>query len=187
MDPPLAASGVPQNWYRHIGRQLEGAEDNFAAISRLEIGMYAANKLLADGDVMSMSRGLEVRFPLLDVDLIATAMSLPARSKKSSKSIAKPALVNAIPGFPLDLMHREKRGFTLPLERWLRLELRDQCHSALNELTTSFGFDKRAIDGVLSRFEKSRGGMEWLRVWQLFSLSSWHRNYYKRLEKNKAA
>jgi asparagine synthase (glutamine-hydrolysing) len=173
-------SAVPDEFVGMLERQIHEQHELFSKISCMELYLYAANKLLVDGDVMSMSHGLEVRFPLLDVDLIASALNMDSLSKKPRRTISKPALVKAVPSFPVNLMSRKKRGFTLPIQVWLRSNLKDRFESIKTTLSEDLGFDKNAIDVTWMRFEQSSGGYEWLRVWQLFALGSWYQTHCRR-------
>ena len=83
-------------------------------VSYLESRCYMLNTLLRDADVMSMSQGLEVRVPLIDHQLAKTVLSLPGAWKVNGTP--KKLLVEALGGtLPDEIVHRPKRGFTLPL------------------------------------------------------------------------
>lgn len=96
-------------------------------------GMLAAdtNFLLPDDfltkvDRASMAYGLEVRPPLIDVQLMELAASMPSRLKirnGSKKWILKQVFQSRLPS---KLAHRRKQGFELPVDAWLRGPLREQ-------------------------------------------------------------
>src|ERR1019366_945254 len=68
--------------------------------------------------------GVEVRVPLLDMDLVNLAGSLPVALKQKGtvgKWIFKKAME---PYLPHDVIYRPKTGFGVPLRRWLRGPLR---------------------------------------------------------------
>ena len=175
-EPPLGESAMPEAWIQQISSQLEGMPDRFSEISLLEISHYAGNKLLPDGDVMSMANGLELRFPLLDVDLIRAALSIPASQKTPRKGVAnKPALTAAIQNFPFDLVNKQKHGFTVPLKLWIQDKLGDDIRAVLNDLTDNIGLDAKTVRSTMAQAERANGGQAWLRVWLLYSLGSWLR------------
>jgi asparagine synthase (glutamine-hydrolysing) len=178
--PPMGVNGVPKNWFKNTERLIQGSRDVFTSISKLELSLYSVNKLLRDGDIMSMSHGLEVRFPMLDVDFISGVRGISSRKKQSKKEGLKPDLTKLVENFPHDLMSQKKFGFTLPLDFWLRNELKSECKLVLASLPSKMGFQSEAIDKIWENFENSTGGQEWVRVWQLYSLSKWydcHANY----------
>ena len=84
-------------------------------------------------DKMSMAAGVEVRVPLLDLDLIALAARLPLGFKQRGrvgKWIFKKAME---PYLPPDIIYRPKTGFGAPLRRWLRHELRPVVLDVLSQ------------------------------------------------------
>ena len=89
------------------------------------------NTLLRDSDFMSMAHGLEVRVPLIDHRLARRVLALPG-SWKLDSGTPKPLLVKALGGqLPEKIVHRQKRGFTLPFEHWLRDALRPVVEESL--------------------------------------------------------
>jgi asparagine synthase (glutamine-hydrolysing) len=178
-EPPLGRTGVPEAWTRYVQACLVDVADVFAAISTLELTQYAGNKLLPDGDVMSMAHGLELRFPLLDVDLIRAVLATPEAAKRNKNTAAgKPLLTGAIRHFPFDLMSTKKQGFTLPLAHWMRRKgMRDERQAFMKHVVEELGLQYVAVDAVWRRSDASSGGQEWLRAWLLYALGGWsHQN-----------
>ena len=173
-EPPLGRMGMPMEWINHVKRQLDGAEDAFAAISILELAQYGANKLLQDGDVMSMSSGLELRFPLLDVDLIRATLNTPEEHKKmGGETGQKKALSMAVATMPIDLIDNKKRGFTLPINKWMRrAEFLKELNST-EKTWSRLGLDKEAIQFINNQQPYNHKGSAWLRSWQILVLNIW--------------
>ena len=74
--------------------------------------------LLADR--LSMAHGLELRSPLLDLDLAEFCARMPARLKIQGTS-TKIALRRACADrLPPSILRRPKQGFMLPMAYWLR-------------------------------------------------------------------
>jgi asparagine synthase (glutamine-hydrolysing) len=133
------------------------------------------NTLLRDADSMSMSQGLEVRVPLIDHQLAKTVLALPGEWKLNGTP--KNLLVAAMAGsLPDEIVHRPKRGFTLPFEHWMRQELRSEIEPVLDR--------KRLNDGplgellVADRVERVwndflSGETSWSRPWSLYVLQRW--------------
>jgi asparagine synthase (glutamine-hydrolysing) len=79
-----------------------------------------------------MAVGVEVRVPLLDVDVVKFAAHVPARLKQRGrvgKAIFKQAMQ---PYLPRAVIYRPKSGFGAPLRRWLREELRSKVNETLD-------------------------------------------------------
>src|SRR5580700_4904225 len=143
-------------------------------VSYLEARCYMVNTLLRDSDFMSMAHGLEVRVPLIDHKLARQLMALPG-SWKLNAGTPKPLLVQALRGeLPDQVVHRPKRGFTLPFEHWLRDALRSEIESSLGK------FEDGPLCEVISAPAVSRiwadflsGKTSWSRPWALFVLQRW--------------
>jgi asparagine synthase (glutamine-hydrolysing) len=151
------------------------ALDPVNRVSYLESRCYMLNILLRDADFMSMSQGLEVRVPLIDHLLAKTVLALPG-SWKMSKSAPKNLLVDALENsLPPEIVHRAKRGFTLPFEHWMRGELRAEVEPVLTA-----GIGSGPLSGILNTIgvrkvwdDFQRGASSWTRPWSLYVLHRW--------------
>ena len=113
----LAGHYVGQDAIADVDRPPAGgdptAEDS---VSRLELTRYLRNQLLRDSDVMSMASGVELRVPFIDPVLFEILARLPAVQRLQPR---KGLLRQAVPELPEWVTNGPKRGFTLPIERWL--------------------------------------------------------------------
>src|SRR5579863_105742 len=149
--------------------------DSINRVSYLESRCYMHNTLLRDADVMSMSQGLEVRVPLIDHQLAKTVLALPGAWKVNGDA-PKPLLVEMLANsLPDEIVHRPKRGFTLPFEHWLRAELRPEVEAVLLQR-----FSEGPLSGVLDARQVGRiwqdfleGKTSWTRPWSLYVLDRW--------------
>jgi asparagine synthase (glutamine-hydrolysing) len=143
-------------------------------VSYLEARCYMLNTLLRDSDFMSMAHGLEVRVPLIDHQLAQHILALPGSWKLDAKT-PKPLLVRALGGeLPDKIVHRRKRGFTLPFEHWLRDALRPLVEESLRKIGDgSLGalISEKAAGNVWEDF--LRGRTSWTRPWSLYVLQRW--------------
>jgi asparagine synthase (glutamine-hydrolysing) len=166
-----------------IARASQSLKDNLAhaegfdpinRVSYLETRCYMLNTLLRDSDMMSMAHGLEVRVPLIDHRLAEALMALPG-SAKMNDSVPKPLLVNALGGaLPDEIVHRRKRGFTLPFEHWLRDELHAEVDAGLARLPhgpLAAVLNSTAVQQVWQDF--MAGKTSWSRPWSLYILQRW--------------
>jgi asparagine synthase (glutamine-hydrolysing) len=144
-------------------------------VSYLESRCYMLNTLLRDTDFMSMSQGLEVRVPLIDHRLAKAVLALPGHWKLNGTP--KKLLVGAMAGsLPDEIVHRPKRGFTLPFEHWMRQELRPEIERVVRKKHVSDGplgelLDANQVEQVWNSFLK--GETSWSRPWSLFVLQRW--------------
>jgi asparagine synthase (glutamine-hydrolysing) len=143
-------------------------------VSYLEARCYMLNTLLRDSDFMSMAHGLEVRVPLIDHQLARRILALPG-SWKLDATTPKPLLVRALRGqLPYKIIHRPKRGFTLPFEHWLRDALRPVVEDSLSKIgdgALGAVIDQSAARCVWQDFLEGR--TSWSRPWSLYVLQCW--------------
>jgi asparagine synthase (glutamine-hydrolysing) len=143
-------------------------------VSYLEARCYMLNTLLRDSDSMSMAHGLEVRVPLIDHQLARRVLALPG-SWKLDKTMPKPLLVRALGGqLPDKIVHRPKRGFTLPFEHWLRDSMRPVVEERLRKIgdgALGTMISQPAVRNVWEDFLKGR--TSWSRPWSLYVLQNW--------------
>jgi asparagine synthase (glutamine-hydrolysing) len=126
---------------------------------------------------MSMAHSLEVRAPFLDYRVIEYAASLPSSMKikgGGKKYILKKALK---PLLPETILHRRKHGFTVPLDKWFRGELRSISERNLFRNASmgeyfSIPYMRRVWDEHQSK-KRNHGTL----LWSLLSFSLWHRTY----------
>lgn len=151
------------------------ALDPVNRVSYLESRCYMLNTLLRDSDFMSMSQGLEVRVPLIDHQLAKSVLALPGTSKLNGTP--KKLLVEALDGsLPDEVVHRPKRGFTLPFEHWLRQELRREIAPILGARRVDHGplggfLNGKEVERVWNQFLESK--VSWTRPWALYVLERW--------------
>jgi asparagine synthase (glutamine-hydrolysing) len=123
---------------------------------------------------MSMAHGLEVRVPLIDHQLARRVLALPGRWKLDART-PKPLLVHALRGeLPDNIVHRPKRGFTLPFEHWLRGALRPVVEDSFRKIgdgVLSSLISEPAARGVWQDFLAGR--TSWSRPWSLYVLQRW--------------
>ena len=100
-----------------LARLENGLKNPRAAVSALEICWYMRNQLLRDADWAGMAHSLEIRTPLVDIDLFRALapMLVPAAppSKQDMACTPRPALPRAV-------LARPKSGFAVPVRDWLQ-------------------------------------------------------------------
>lgn len=173
-EPPLGLLGTPQESVKFLRKQTENVTDPFSLISLMELLQYGSNKLLRDGDVMSMSSGLELRFPFLDVDLINSVLST-SREEKEDKAdkYNKRLLLKSIPSMNSALINRKKQGFTLPINEWILDKYQSDFRQSNSDLLSSIGLESSAVREVIRTKGSAKNSSDWLRAWQLFVLTKW--------------
>ena len=142
-------------------------------VSLFELTGYMRNTLLRDSDVFSMSQGLELRVPFIDLDVARVAAAAAGAIRPGKEP--KPVLVEAVRDLlSEETIERPKRGFTLPFESWLRDSLFAEVDSVLRSRgAETLGLDSNAVASVWSEFHGGRPGVNWSRPWALYTLMRW--------------
>ncbi|MBK9638569.1 MAG: asparagine synthase (glutamine-hydrolyzing) [Bacteroidetes bacterium] len=142
-----------------------------------DIQYYLPYDLLTKVDRSSMHYSLETRVPYLDHRVVEFAINLSPDLKFRngiSKYILKQILYKYVPE---KLFNRPKQGFSIPLRKWLKKELRYLIDDYLNhETIKKIGIvNPEEVDKLLIDFEK---GKEYLynRVWLLIVLHKWFKD-----------
>jgi asparagine synthase (glutamine-hydrolysing) len=137
-------------------------EDAFNAI---EMSRYLHDQLLRDTDVFSMAQSIEVRVPYLDHNLVNCAFQAPDLNNATA-ALNKPALVRAVNDPVVTrAAGRRKRGFVLPIEKWLR-----ESPGLRSRVMANSVIDADHAGRLWSEFE--RGRLHWSRAMALVVLSS---------------
>jgi asparagine synthase (glutamine-hydrolysing) len=132
LDPAFATRMAPIDRRRHL-RGLGGIEGASALNMALAANFhsYLHDDLLVKADRMSMAASLEARSPFLDRSLMEYVATLPDDCKlrgRVTKAVLRDAFADLIPEW---VKRRGKSGFGVPLDGWLRGELREFARSTL--------------------------------------------------------
>ena len=92
------------------------SSDSATKVSLLEAAWFMRHQLLRDSDWASMAHGLELRVPLVDVELWKKV--LPLRRLKLPADKRQMALTPAR-ALPDQIINRPKTGFSIPVSQWL--------------------------------------------------------------------
>lgn len=135
-------------------------------------------RVLAKVDRASMYHSLEVRVPLLDKEVIEVAWRTDWRTCLDlSSRVGKRPLRRAL---ARRVAHQTtpKRGFTVPMHRWLVGPLRATVDDHLRGRRELLGqrFDAPAFERVSARLRAGDASLAW-GVWLLLSLSLWERSH----------
>ncbi|MCH7808482.1 MAG: asparagine synthase (glutamine-hydrolyzing) [Planctomycetes bacterium] len=134
--------------------------------------------LLVKMDIACMAHGLEARSPLLDQELIETVSRYPEAVKLSGFT-TKPILRDLAARYVPDAVRKApKRGFEVPLVRWLRGELRSLCEDVIlsrDGLLTEL-FDRPALERLVRQGDGLDPARWSRRVWTLLMLGMWDRH-----------
>jgi asparagine synthase (glutamine-hydrolysing) len=100
-------------------------KDKTTRLQYLDMKLYLQEAILVKVDRASMACSLEVRAPFLDYELVEFVMNLPS-SLKLRRFTSKYLLKKVMKDFlPKELIERKKKGFGVPIAKWVKGPLRE--------------------------------------------------------------
>ena len=130
---PLRRLFEPE-WRHSLGRGSSPLERLSAHAVELNVRLILANDYLPKVDAGSMRHSLEVRVPMLDEDLIAFGLTLPHALRVDGRKGKRLLRALAARHLPASIAARPKRGFSVPVDRWVdgsfRMMLRESLLDA---------------------------------------------------------
>ncbi|MBK9190873.1 MAG: asparagine synthase (glutamine-hydrolyzing) [Crocinitomicaceae bacterium] len=171
--PNLTPDAVYEITHELVGYKTDGWNlPLLGKISVAEVSTYMQNVLLRDADQMSMAHALEVRVPFLDHELVEKIIPL-ADTYKNTASPKKLLTDTFSDLLPEEIYNREKMGFVLPYDVWMKNELKTFCENHLNWLKDSGYFNADELERNWNLFIKGSPAITWSRIWILVVLSNW--------------
>jgi asparagine synthase (glutamine-hydrolysing) len=171
----------------HLNSYFRELSGNVRTDAKLDSLLYIDSKTYLPGDIltkvdrMSMAVSLEARVPLLDHKLIEFVTRIPASMKMAgleTKHVFKQAIADLVPA---EVLHRPKRGFGLPIQKWINCQLRQRIRDTLQDpRTIQRGYTTRAyVELLLDEHERGRRDHS-MALWALLMLELWHRQFVDR-------
>src|SRR5690606_34244730 len=117
----------------HVRRDFEAINNSsltgLQKIMNLDFDNILAGDLLVKMDIATMAHSLEGRSPLLSKDLLEFVPGLPDGFKINGSQTKYLLRKLSEKYLPHELIHQPKRGFEIPLKKWIDNELKDLIHS----------------------------------------------------------
>lgn len=154
------------------GRSFSDAADAFAYMDLMN---YVGNHHVHRIDQFTMAHSIEGRFPFLDHKLIEVAFRIPTTQKMHNgvhKWVLRKVAEKHIS--PRSLAMR-KKGFTLPLEKWMKGELKEYVISSLTDLKQRDVVSPAIIDKWFAGY--LRGVRPYRQIWHLVALERWFKRF----------
>ena len=168
----LILNGRAAGAYSELGPLIDRdllAVNPLEAMLRFDQVTYM-EELLAKQDQMSMAASIESRVPFLDHHLIEWAAQLPPDVKLrggNGKALVRLAAERVL---PRSITHTKKRGFLVPLTRWLR----DRGQEILGEYMPESDDSLVSAAYVRRLLDEHRGGRDHTaRLWRVLAFQVW--------------
>lgn len=145
-----------------------------------DINTFLLDDLLTKVDNATMAVALEGRSPLLDNEFMDLTAQIPSDLKlkgfNNKKYIFKKALATLL---PKEILYRPKRGFQLPVDDWLRKDLKNYTQHILLSPSSKIKklIKEESIKELLNNYYTSRINFS-SRIWALIILELWLREYF---------
>ncbi|WP_300458607.1 asparagine synthase (glutamine-hydrolyzing) [Desulfobacula sp.] len=153
------------------------AKDHLSKIQYLDIKTYLCDDILTKVDRASMAVSLEVRCPILDHVFMEYVAKIPSKYKlvgKDGKYIFKKTLKKYLPD---DILYRKKMGFGVPVEEWLRKDLKEYGGNlVLKGEASKLYLQKNMLDKFWSEHQKGLRNRS-TELWIIMMLNLWHRDF----------
>ena len=154
-----------------------GRYSAFDRMIRSDLQEYLPGDLLVKVDIATMANSLELRSPMLDVNVVEWGLSLPRKYKIKgfdTKHILKDVARSLVPA---NLIDRPKMGFGIPRAEWLRTDMKEMITDLLTDkVATDRGWFnqievKKTLDLHMSGTDKDQI------LWPILMLELWARNW----------
>ena len=183
----LATPGLRGRWREDVEAAARAAFDGHGhgdpvdGAFRADLATYLPDDLLVMADRLGMAHSLEVRAPFCDPALLATSLALPPALKLRGgrlKALLKAAFADVLPPA---VLAQPKRGFMIPLARWLRRDLRDLLEELLApaHVRARGLFEPAAVARLKAEHLEGRRTHS-DRLWTLMMTELWMRRYCDR-------
>ncbi len=175
----LWTSNIPPSLLARLGVREpartppEERGDILDVVQQIDLETSLAEGLLTKADRASMRSALELRTPFLDRDVMEFAATLPTRDRL--RGITTKAFLKryALRYLPPRIVHRRKRGLSVPLSRWLRTDLYAWAAARLGGGNLyAAGVDPEAARRLLDEHRNRRADHA-RAIWTLVVLAEW--------------
>ena len=167
---------IPYKYLEMTGHDFNEAYHDCMLMDML---MYHPDDILVKVDRSAMAVSLETRIPMLDRDVIEFAWSLPTdylRQDGCGKQVLRDVLYRYI---PKTMMDRPKKGFSIPIDKWLlEPQLRQWAENLLerSKLNSQGILDINTVDSIWSDFVER--GVYRRQLWYILMFQQWYENEY---------
>jgi asparagine synthase (glutamine-hydrolysing) len=171
-----------------VKKDFEGINDTplsgLQKIMNLDFNNILAGNLLVKMDIATMAHSLEGRSPLLSREILEYVPGLKDDYKIKGQQTKHLLRKLAEKYLPAELINQPKRGFEIPLKKWIDGQLKDLIASYIlpqSAYCNNF-VQKGFIQDLWNRRIRSGDEKRAKMIWTLFALEVWHKKVY--LEKN---
>ena len=145
----------------------------------MDMLVYHPDDILVKVDRTAMAVSLETRVPMLDRDILEFAWSLP-RNYLREGNVGKQVLRNVLYKYvPKEMVNRPKKGFSIPIDKWLLDDKIRQWAEALldkNKIRQQGILDPDVVEKIWTDF--TQRGIYRIQIWYILMFQQWYEKEY---------
>lgn len=156
-------------------------QDYMQLVRKMEVDLHL-QRILLKVDRASMYHSLEVRVPLLSNAMLEKSLQYNyddcIKNKMGKMNLRQILMEKA----GKDLVMQPKKGFTIPMDKWLRNDLKKEVTEKIMDMPSRLAvfFEREKIQRMLSLHAAGKQHGGWF-IWALYALVRWddthHKNY----------
>jgi asparagine synthase (glutamine-hydrolysing) len=152
----------------------------FALEDTFDIQTVLADDMLVKADRFSMQHGIEIRNPFLDYRVLEFALNVNSSAKinkQQQKIILQQSFASLLPA---EIFSRRKKGFELPLQKWLSLQLQNKLKNEwLNaeKITQQGLLNTQQVMALQDKLFSTNPEDSAAKVWAVIIFEAWLDNF----------
>jgi asparagine synthase (glutamine-hydrolysing) len=159
----------------YLERLRQGPVGYVEQLIQMDIRSYLPEDILYKVDIASMMNSLECRAPFLDHEFVELMVKIPSQWKLQrggGKKVLKDAFSDLIPP---SFFERPKKGFSMPIGRWIREKWEAEFEEVLSTSMPPF-FDRDYVRRLLEAH--IAGSQDYSNLlWALYVLGLWNKQF----------
>ena len=150
-------------------------------IMNLDFDNILAGNLLVKMDIATMAHSLEGRSPLLCKEILEYVPTINDSFKIKGTQTKYILRKLAEKYLPAELINQPKRGFEIPLKKWIDGELKDMISSYIfsSDAYSNNFIDPNFVENLWNRKVKTGDEKRAKMIWTFFALEVWYQKVYK--------
>lgn len=158
--------------------KVKDLDEEVNKMQYLDVHQWMPKDILLKADKMSMASSLELRVPLLDIEVMKVAQTIPTKyliNQYNTKDVFRQAANRHL---PTEWANREKLGFPVPIRAWLK---EGTGYKTVKELfTADFAakfFDQEKILQLLADHRAGQQGLQ-RKIWTIYTFLTWYKVFF---------
>ena len=145
----------------------------------MDMLVYHPDDILVKVDRTAMAVSLETRVPMLDKDVVEFAWTLPVellREGKVGKKVLRDVLYRYV---PREMMERPKKGFSIPIQKWLLDPgVREWAENLIekNKVKAQGILDADVVERIWKDFTDR--GIYRIEIWYILMFQQWYQDEF---------